>query len=203
MIPTARWGHGVRLAAIRTAHRVLGPVGDPELERGFLMCSTLCFHRAASNFEIEALPPGPGGLAGPPFDQVIYEFLTSRQSAIIDTYLASRRARFGDKLTPPLFVRWDGAPMTRGGVHWMMKRLYEEAGIRAQVPKGALVHALRHTFATSVARSGASGTELQRLLGHESLATTQRYVDATAREVRGAARGGVVYQALGQLGETA
>ena len=39
----------------------------------------------------------------------------------------------------------------------------------AAFPSGALVHALRHTFATSLARNGASGVELQRLLGHESI----------------------------------
>ena len=83
----------------------------------------------------------------------------------------------------------------------MIDQLYREAGIRTSVPTGALVHALRHTFATSVARSGASGIELQRLLGHESLATTQRYVDATAREVRAAARANETYGTLRQLAD--
>ncbi len=73
MIPTARWGPGVRRAALTVAHRTLGPVGEPSMERAFLMCATLCYHRAASDAEIEALPDGPGGLAGPPFDQVIHE----------------------------------------------------------------------------------------------------------------------------------
>jgi len=86
--------------------------------------------------------------------------------------------------------------MQRGALQYMMEQLYREAGIRSRVPAGALVHALRHTFATSLARNGASGTELQRLLGHESLATTQRYVDATAREVRQAARANDAYRAL-------
>ena len=89
--------------------------------------------------------------------------------------------------------------MKRGALQYMVEQLYREAGIRSRVPSGALVHALRHTFATSLARNGASGTELQRLLGHESLATTQRYVDATAREVRQAARSNDAYRLLGDL----
>ena len=73
MIPTERWGNGARNEALRLARRALGAVGNPSLERAFLMCSTLCYHRGATDAEVAAIPPGPGGLAGPPFDQVIYE----------------------------------------------------------------------------------------------------------------------------------
>jgi integrase/recombinase XerD len=118
--------------------------------------------------------------------------------AIIAEYLESRLRRFPGRIASnaPLFVANDGSAMRRGGLQYLIDQLYREAGIRTKVPAGALVHALRHTFATSLARNGASGTELQRLLGHESLATTQRYVDATAREVRAAARSNDAYRSL-------
>jgi site-specific recombinase XerD len=121
--------------------------------------------------------------------------------AIIAAYLESRRRRLPGRLpaTAPLFVGADGQAMRRGGLQYLVEQLYREAGIRTRVPRGALVHALRHTFATSLARNGASGTELQLLLGHESLATTQRYVDASAREVRQAARSNDAYRALRDL----
>lgn len=117
---------------------------------------------------------------------------------IIATYLESRLTRFPGRIAADaaLFVANDGEMMKRGALQYMVEQLYREAGIRTRVPAGALVHALRHTFATSLARNGASGTELQRLLGHESLATTQRYVDASAREVRAAARSNEAYAAL-------
>ncbi len=73
LVPTGQWGHGTQRQAIKVAHRLLGPVGDPRKERGFLMNATLCFHRMATDAEIERIPPGPGGLAGPPFDEVIWE----------------------------------------------------------------------------------------------------------------------------------
>lgn len=118
--------------------------------------------------------------------------------AVIHTYIESRLTRFPGRIRAdaPLFVGNNGEPMKRGGLQYLVEQLYREAGIRTRVPAGALVHALRHTFATSLARNGASGTELQRLLGHESLATTQRYVDASAREVRAAARANEAYTAL-------
>lgn len=117
---------------------------------------------------------------------------------LITTYTLSRMRRFPGRIAAdaPLFVDNRGAGMKRGALQYMIEQLYREAGIRSRVPSGALVHALRHTFATSLARNGASGTELQRLLGHESLATTQRYVDATAREVRQAARSNDAYKLL-------
>lgn len=118
--------------------------------------------------------------------------------AVIGQYIESRLRRFPGRIAmdASLFVDTRNQPMQRGGVQYLIDRLYREAGIRSRVPRGALVHALRHTFATNLARNGASGTELQRLLGHESLATTQRYVDATAREVRAAARSNDAYRAL-------
>ncbi len=121
--------------------------------------------------------------------------------SIIGQYLESRLTRFPGRIAADaaLFVANSGEPMQRGALQYMVEQLYREAGIRTRVPAGALVHALRHTFATSLARNGASGTELQRLLGHESLATTQRYVDASAREVRAAARSNEAYQALSRI----
>jgi hypothetical protein len=56
--------------------------------------------------------------------------------------------------------------------------------VRGQVPQGALVHALRHTFATSALDHGVDVVELQELLGHSSLDTTRRYLDATAAGLR-------------------
>ncbi|MEM8922930.1 MAG: tyrosine-type recombinase/integrase [Actinomycetota bacterium] len=126
------------------------------------------------------------------------------ESVIVD-YLESRLRRFPGRLSArdPLFVANNGEALKRGGLQYLVEQLYREAGIRTSVPAGALVHALRHTFATSLARNGASGVELQRLLGHESLATTQRYVDASAREVRAAARANEAYRTLRTLEDEA
>ncbi len=130
--------------------------------------------------------------------------LEDEVEAVIARYIETRLRRFPGRIpvNAALFVDTKGEPMKRGGLQYLVDRLYREAGIRSRVPSGALVHALRHTFATNLARNGASGTELQRLLGHESLATTQRYVDATAREVRAAARSNDAYRALREVRAT-
>lgn len=38
-------------------------------------------------------------------------------------------------------------------------------------------HAIRHTYATEMARRGMTATTLQKALGHQRLETTQRYID--------------------------
>lgn len=41
--------------------------------------------------------------------------------------------------------------------------------------KGALLHGLRRTVATELANADISGYVLMNLMGHESMATSQRY----------------------------
>jgi integrase len=59
--------------------------------------------------------------------------------------------------------------------------------------RGALVHGLRHTYATELANSEVSVYTLMKLLGHESMATSQRYVAGAARETRVAAAQNPLY----------
>lgn len=181
---------------------------DPWPERDFAVIVTLltCGLRLSELLDLTI-----ASLDGPAGDRVVGVRgkgnkertvpLEPEVEAIVVEYLESRMARLGGRLRPPdpLFVDNRGQAMRRGGLQYLVDQLYREAGIRTSVPAGALVHALRHTFATSLARNGASGVELQRLLGHESLATTQRYVDATAREVRAAARSNDAYRTLSAL----
>ncbi len=122
--------------------------------------------------------------------------------AVVDEYLRSRSARFAGRSPArgePLFIGHDGAAMGRGALQYLVGRAYREAGVAGRVPQGALVHALRHTFATRLAEDGASAVEIMRLLGHASLTTSQNYIDATAREQRAAVRANRTHQALRAL----
>jgi site-specific recombinase XerD len=107
---------------------------------------------------------------------------------VLAAYQRERAARFPkhdlDHPSTPLFVDRRGRRMTVDQIRYLIEKLYVRAGIRAQVPAGALVHALRHTFATSALEVGADVVELQELLGHASLETTRRYLSATAQGLR-------------------
>jgi integrase/recombinase XerC len=108
--------------------------------------------------------------------------------------------RFG-RLRPgdPLLLDRKGAPLKRGGLQYLVESCYRRAGITDRVPRGAQLHALRHTFATRLAEDGANASEIMRLLGHASLTTSQGYIEVTAAQQRAAVRANRTNRALGEL----
>ncbi|MBQ1076007.1 tyrosine-type recombinase/integrase [Micromonospora sp. C31] len=117
-------------------------------------------------------------------------------------YLESRVRRFGSRTVrpdAPLLVDRQGEPLRRGGLQYLVESCYRRAGITDRVPRGARLHALRHTFATRLAEDGASAAEIMRLLGHASLASSQTYIEVTAGQQRAAVRSNRTNRALAGL----
>jgi site-specific recombinase XerD len=129
--------------------------------------------------------------------------------SVIEDYLDSRASRRPTTLkscagkglsrwaaNAPLFVGRDGQRITRGTIQSRVRRAFRRAGPDAQPVRGALVHGLRHTYATELANSEVSVYTLMKLLGHESMATSQRYVAGAARETRTAAAQNPLYDVI-------
>jgi len=112
---------------------------------------------------------------------------------VLASYQVSRSARFPDHdldhPATPLLVDTRGRRLAAHQISYLVERLYTRAGIRSRVPSGAMVHALRHSFATDALQAGADVVELQALLGHASLDTTRRYLDASAEGLRDVIKG--------------
>lgn len=114
---------------------------------------------------------------------------------------AHRRSSGTDPLTrfsptAPLFVGADGQRITRGTLQYRVLRAFKNAGINGERSPGALVHGLRHTFATELANADVSVYTLMKLLGHESMVTSQRYVDGAGADTRSAAELNPLYGLL-------
>ncbi len=73
----------------------------------------------------------------------------------------------------PLFLGEKGGPLSPRVVQLRIERLREEL----KLPDTATPHALRHSFATHLLSAGADLRQIQELLGHASLSTTQVYTE--------------------------
>jgi site-specific recombinase XerD len=72
-----------------------------------------------------------------------------------------------------LLIRKDGSPVSKKTVNKIVRRLAEMAGIAY---KKVTPHTLRHSFATHLKDLGVDLVTIQKLLGHASLAETERYL---------------------------
>lgn len=78
----------------------------------------------------------------------------------------------------PLFFGAQGKPLQPAVFQRLVQQLRRELGL----PESLTPHALRHAFATHLLSHGADLRDIQELLGHASLSTTQRYTKVdTAR----------------------
>jgi integrase/recombinase XerD len=95
-----------------------------------------------------------------------------RESAVaaIDHYLSHARPVLVLRDERALFLNHRGNRLTRQGFWLILKSYASRAEIADITP-----HTLRHTFATHALRQGADLREVQQLLGHVSISTTQVY----------------------------
>jgi site-specific recombinase XerD len=106
-----------------------------------------------------------------------FVYLTERAQELLSSYLSLR-----NDTQQALFVPTKGRnitkPQRRISNNYLQERIkrYREK-LKINLPTSA--HSLRHGFATYLTEEGASPAAVQILLGHESLNTTTRYINAS------------------------
>lgn len=98
-------------------------------------------------------------------------YVTMETLALVSDYVLKYR------LTGYLWVIYDGIctlngePPTINTVRMRLRRAFVAAGFEGFYP-----HSLRHSFATNLQLKGASVEEIKEMIGHSSVATTERYL---------------------------
>ena len=96
-------------------------------------------------------------------------------------YLPQRQKTLAEihKTTPALLINQRGGRLTSRSVGRIIKKIAVAKGL----PPDVHPHTLRHAFGTHMLEEGADLRAIQELLGHERLATTQRYTQLSMKHV--------------------
>lgn len=109
------------------------------------------------------------------------ERLVPLNNVVLDALNAWLEVRPATADPTPLFVNRAGQRLTGRSVYNIVKRYVRRAGIT----KGKISpHKLRHTFATLLHLNEVDILEIQRLLGHASITSTQIYTHTNTQKLR-------------------
>lgn len=113
-------------------------------------------------------------------------FLSDRASEWLERWLESRE----DNWTP-VFIRFSGAKphMLADGEEMRLttrsvQRIVDAYCRQARLPVKVSPHGIRHSFATDLLSNGAGLREVQEMLGHKNIATTQIYTHVTKPQLQ-------------------
>jgi integrase/recombinase XerC len=85
-----------------------------------------------------------------------------------------------EKGDAPLFVNDRGGRLSGDGIAFILKRWVKDSGWT----KPLSPHTLRHSFATHLLNAGADLREIQEMLGHKNLATTEVYTHISLEKLK-------------------
>lgn len=118
-----------------------------------------------------------------PLTAIACSFLESYRNAIRPQLVRAAPAD-GSRLTNRLFLSLRGAPIARN----TLGELVAKYARLARIKKHVTCHLWRHSCATHLLQNKANLRHVQEILGHRSLATTERYLHLTITDLKEAHR---------------
>lgn len=91
-------------------------------------------------------------------------------------------AEFRKSVSPFLLINQQGEQLTTRGVHYLLTKEAKRIGMHIPIHP----HLFRHTFATDMLNEGANLREVQELLGHAHLSSTQVYTHVSTAKLQDA-----------------
>lgn len=109
---------------------------------------------------------------------------SSAKTALAD--FTTWKQAHGERMEPdaPVFVSRHGQRLVRSQAHNRLKLVYAACGLAGKVA----THSMRRTFGTLLHDRGAHIREIQVLMGHSSISTTQRYIEVNEGKLSHAVR---------------
>lgn len=105
--------------------------------------------------------------------------LSSEARSRIESYLSCRAYSAGKNIDT-LFLSNRGRGLSRVMLFTLIRGYVAQAGLNITVSP----HTFRHSFATHLLHGGASIREVQEMLGHESITTTEIYTHISSDDLR-------------------
>ncbi|MFI3327999.1 MAG: site-specific tyrosine recombinase/integron integrase [Rikenellaceae bacterium] len=102
--------------------------------------------------------------------------MTAKQR--LEEYLVLRKNP--QSIEPTIFLNNRGKPLTRVMIFTIVKQTAIRAGVKSPVSP----HTLRHSFATHLLEGGASIRQVQEMLGHKNITTTEIYTHLSTKHLR-------------------
>jgi len=146
--------HVLYSTGMRVTEVVTLQVSDVDLEASSVACKSKDNHVRVLPLNVET-------------DQVLTEYLSNGRPHLVK-----------NKDETALFLNHRGQQLTRQGLWLIIKAYAEQADLGNQVTP----HTLRHSFAAHKLRSGSDLREIQHLLGHANISTTQIYSQLLNKE---------------------
>lgn len=97
----------------------------------------------------------------------------------ISTYVNKIRAKNPGARTKYLFLNRQGKPLSRIYFFKQIKKYAAKAGIEMNISP----HTLRHSFATHLLENGANLKQVQQMLGHVKIETTEIYTHVSSKRI--------------------
>lgn len=116
--------------------------------------------------------------------RLVYVFESSMQRMLENYHALRQRQPF---VTQKLFTSPTGIPLTTPKIREALGKFATQAGIVRRVTP----HMLRHTAATRLLEAGVDIRYVQKLLGHQSISTTEIYTHVSDQGLREALRRGM------------
>jgi integrase/recombinase XerC len=178
------------LAAVRSLYRWLAREGVVEQNPAKLVATPKLpkkLPRVPTIEEMNSVIDGemPAVAAFPERDRLMLELLYipfgNSVKMALAAYLPERQRVLAtiSKHSPAVLVNRRGGRLTTRSVGRIIKKIAVAKGLSPDVHP----HTLRHAFGTHMLEEGADLRAIQELLGHERLATTQRYTQLSMKHV--------------------